>query len=72
MLSNDAKPTTFAITDTKHYVLVVTLSTQDNAQLLQQLKSAFKRTINWYNYQSKITIQEIRTTEKYTQNIFQL
>ena len=72
VLSNDAKATTFEITDTKHYVLVVTLSTQDNAQLLQQLKSAFKRTINWYKYQSKITIQEIRATEKYTQDIFQL
>ena len=28
---------TFAITDTKLYVPVVTLSTQDNAKLLQQL-----------------------------------
>ena len=28
----------FAITETKIYVLVVTLSTQDNAKLLQQLK----------------------------------
>ena len=32
----------FAITDTKIYVLIVTLSTQDNAKLLQQLKSGFK------------------------------
>ena len=31
---------TFAITDTKLYVPVVTLSTQDNAKLLQQLKSS--------------------------------
>ena len=37
---------TFAITDTKLYVPVVTLSTQDNAKLLQQLKSGFKRKIN--------------------------
>ena len=29
---------TFSIADTKPYVLVVTLSTQDNAKLLQQLK----------------------------------
>ena len=36
---------TFKITDTKLYVTVVTLSTQDNEKLLQQLKSAFKRTI---------------------------
>ena len=34
------------IIETKIYVLVVTLSTQDNAKLLQQLKSGFKRTIN--------------------------
>ena len=36
----------FAISETKLYVPVVTLSTQDNANLLQQLKSGFKRTIN--------------------------
>ena len=36
-----------AITDTKPYVLVVTLSIQDNAKLLQQLESVFKGTINW-------------------------
>ena len=35
--------TIFAITDTKLYVPVVTLSTQDNAKLLQQLKPGFKR-----------------------------
>ena len=40
----------FAITDTTLYVPVVTLSTQDNAKLLQQLKSGFKRTINWNKY----------------------
>ena len=32
----------------------VTLSTQDNEKLLQQLKSGFKRTINWNKYQSSI------------------
>ena len=57
VLLNDAKATTFAITDTKLYVPVGTLSTQDNAKLLQQLKSGFKRKINWKKYQSKVTIQ---------------
>ena len=33
---------TFAITETNLYVPVVTLSTQDNAKLLPQLKSSFK------------------------------
>ena len=44
---------TFAITDTKLYVPVVTLSTQDNEKLLEQLKSVFKRVINWNKYLSK-------------------
>ena len=44
---------TFAITDTKLYVPVVTLSTQENTKLLQQLKSRFKRVINWNKYLSK-------------------
>ena len=44
---------TFTITETKLYVPVVTLSTQDNAKLLIQLKSGFKRTINWNKYLSK-------------------
>ena len=44
---------TFAITNTKLYVPVVTLSTQDYAKLLQQLKSGFKRVINWNKYLSK-------------------
>ena len=33
---------TFAITDTKLYVPVVTLSPQENAKFLQQLKSGFE------------------------------
>ena len=54
MLSNDTKATTVAITDTKLYVPVVALLTQDNAKLLQQLKSGFnvKANIN-HKYQHK-------------------
>ena len=44
----------FPITETKLYVPVVTLSTQDNAKLLEQLKSGFKRTINWNKYESSV------------------
>ena len=44
---------TLAITDTKLYVPVVALSTQDNLKLLQQLKSGFKRVINLDKYLSK-------------------
>ena len=44
---------TFEMTDTKLYVPVVTLSTQENTKFLQQLKSGFKRVINWNKYLSK-------------------
>ena len=44
---------TFAIIDTKLYVPVVTLSTQDNGKLLKQLDSGFKREVNWKKYLSK-------------------
>ena len=47
--------TTFSIPDTKLYVAVVTLSTQDQAKLLEQFKCAFKRTINWNRYQRKVS-----------------
>ena len=43
----------FEITDTRLYVPVVTLSRQENAKLLEQLKSGFKRVINWNKYISK-------------------
>ena len=52
VITNSKGEQRFTITDTKLYVQVVTLSTQDNAKLLQQLKSGFKRTINWNKYQS--------------------
>ena len=44
---------TFTITETNIYVPVVTLSTRDNAKLLPQLKSGFKRTISWNKYLAK-------------------
>ena len=44
---------TFTITETNLYVPVVTLSTQDNAKLLPQLKSSLKRTISWNKYLAK-------------------
>ena len=54
VITNSAGVAKFAITDTKLYVPVVTLSTQDNAKLLQQLKSGFRGTINWNKHQSCI------------------
>ena len=39
------------------YVPVVTLSTENDKKLLEQLKSGFKRTIKWNKYRSQMTIQ---------------
>ena len=44
-----ARNPTFTITKTNPFVPVVTLSTQDNAKFLPQLKSGFKRTISFSN-----------------------
>ena len=46
VISSATGATKFKITDTKLYVPVVILSTQDNEKLLQQWNSGFKRTIN--------------------------
>ena len=45
----DNSPTnaTFQLTDTTLNVSVVTLSTKDDHNFLEQLKSGFKRTIKW-------------------------
>ena len=44
--TNANQNTAFLITDTKLYVPVVTLLTQDNEKLLQQLKLGYNYTIN--------------------------
>ena len=48
VITNSTGAGRFAITNTKCFVPVVTLS----SKLLQQLKSNFQRTINWNKYQS--------------------
>ena len=53
VITNSTGARRFAITDTKLYVPVITLSTQDNTKLLQQLKLGFKRVVNWNKYLSK-------------------
>ena len=42
----DDQVPTFTTTETNLYVPVANLSTQDNAKLLPQLKSGFKRTVS--------------------------
>ena len=46
---------TIKTTDTKLHVRVVTLSTEDDNKLLEQLKTGFKRTINWNKYRSEMS-----------------
>ena len=53
----DGQVPTFTITDVKLYVPVATLSSQDNSNLLQQLKPGFKTAINWNKYHTKVTLQ---------------
>ena len=48
---------TLAMSDTKLYVPVFTLSTRDDNKLLEKLKTGFKRTIKWNKYTSEITNQ---------------
>ena len=54
---NNPTNATFKITDTKLYVPVVTLSTKDDNNFLEQLKSGFKRTIKWNKDRSEMTNQ---------------
>ena len=51
VISTATGKTRVTITDTKIYFPIVTLSTQDNAELLEQLKSGFKRITNQNKYQ---------------------
>ena len=55
----DNSPTTivFKITDTKLYVPVVTLSSEEDNELLNKLKAGFKRKIKWNKYMSQMSNQ---------------
>ena len=55
----------FQITDTKLYVRVVTLSTENDKKILEQLKSVFKRTVKWNNYKSQMTVQSNNSNLNY-------
>ena len=56
---------TFTITDAKLYVPVVTLSTEDDNKLLQQLKTGFESTIKWNKYRSEMTNQAKTNNSNY-------
>ena len=49
-MSTAGTAATFEITDTKLYVPIVTLKTEDNAKLSKLLSEGFKRPIYWNKY----------------------
>ena len=51
---SEASAISFATGETKIKIIDIQLYVPYNAKLLQQLKSGFKRTINWNNYQTKV------------------
>ena len=51
--------TEFKITNTKLYVPIVTLSSKNNAKLVELLKDGFNRPVCWNEYQTKIETRNL-------------
>ena len=62
ILSSAGTAATFTITDTKLYVPVVTLKTEDNAKLSKLLNEGFKRSVYWNKY--KIILKDYPLNEE--------
>ena len=60
--------TTFKITNTKLYVLIVTLSSKDNVKLVK-LSEGFKRPVYWNEYQAKRETRDLGNNNL-TRNLF--
>ena len=56
---------TFEIRDTKLYVPVVTLSSENNNKLTQQLKTEVKRTVKWKKFSSEMSNQTVNNNLNY-------
>ena len=72
ILSSAGTAATFAITDAKFYVPVVTLKTEDNAKLSKLLSEGFKRSIYWNEYKvipNKIVEIAAINEEKYIREL---
>ena len=61
----------FKIKDTKLYVPVATLSTENDKSFLEQLRTGFRRTIKWNKYRSEMTnqIEMVRNNDYTTGNL---
>ena len=53
ILSSAGNSAKFAITDVKLHVPIVTLSTNDSADLTKQLNEGLKRSVYWNSYETK-------------------
>ena len=53
VLSTDDGNAVFIINDTKMYVLVVTLSKEDNKDFIEQKNEGFQRSVYWNEYETK-------------------
>ena len=58
-VDNSPADATLAINDCKLYIPIVTLSKDDEIKLLTDLKSGFKREIEWNKYRSQMSTEEI-------------
>ena len=67
--ATSADSPTFKITDAKHYISVVILSTEDNAKLAKQLSEGFKRSVYWNKYKviGNKVVELLMLTRKSTQ-----
>ena len=64
------KETIFAITKLNYHVPEETLSTDNRAEVLEQLKSGFKSTTNWNKVQSKVISYLIQTFREWKKLFF--
>ena len=69
---NNPKNASFKIKDTKLYVPLLTLSTEDYSKLLEQLKTGYKETIKWNKYWSEMSIRLKLTTFNTVNRLFVL
>ena len=54
---DDITGVSFVTRSTKHDIAVVTLSTNDNLEFLENVKQGFIRKYSWNKYKSEITTQ---------------
>ena len=72
ILSSSGTAATFKITDTKLYVPIVTLKTEDNTKLSKLLNNGFKRSIYWNKYKvidNKVVQIATANDEKYIRKL---